>query len=201
MAAVGALFLYVTFVAVGFGWRSWRQYEQTGSAGFHGINGRPGTLEWTAGVAFALAMLLGLFAPALQAFGVVSPVALLQESWVQAVGALLALVGIVATVHAQNDMGESWRVGVDPLESTTLVRHGLFALVRNPIFTAMIAFGAGIALMVPNPLGIAAFVLLVVAIELQVRVVEEPYLLAAHGDAYRSYGQTVGRFVPTLGRL
>ena len=72
-------------------------------------------------------------------------------------------------------MGQSWRIGVDPSETTTLVRHGVFARVRNPIFTAMLIFAAGITLMTPNPLALAAFLVLLVTIELQVRVVEEPY--------------------------
>lgn len=201
MAAIGALVLYLVFVALGFGWRSWHQYRRTGSTGFRGISGRPGTLEWVAGVGFVVAMVLGLFAPALQLLGVVSPIAVLQASWIEALGTLLALVGIAGTLYAQNGMGESWRIGVDTRETTPLVRRGVFAIVRNPIFTAMLVFGFGIALMVPNPLGIAAVILLFVAVELQVRVVEEPYLLVVHGDGYRSYGQTVGRFVPALGRL
>jgi hypothetical protein len=35
------------------------------------------------------------------------------------------------------DMGDSWRIGVDPSETTTLVRTGVFGWVRNPIFTAV----------------------------------------------------------------
>ena len=90
---------------------------------------------------------------------------------------MLALVGIAATVYAQVDMGDSWRIGVDPGERTTLVRSGVFGRVRNPIFTAMLTFGAGIALVTPNLVALVGFVLLVGSIELQVRVVEEPYLL------------------------
>jgi protein-S-isoprenylcysteine O-methyltransferase Ste14 len=46
---------------------------------------------------------------------------------------------------------------------------------------------------------IVGFALLVLTIELQVRVVEEPYLLTVHGDAYRDYLAGVGRFVPGVG--
>ena len=60
----------------------------------------------------------------------------------------------------------------------------------------MMTFGLGIALVTPNPVALVGFVLLVVTIELQVRVVEEPYLLTMHGDAYRDYLASVGRFVP-----
>jgi protein-S-isoprenylcysteine O-methyltransferase Ste14 len=112
---------------------------------------------------------------------------------------VIALIGVFATVYAQLDMGDSWRIGVDPNETTTLVRTGVFGWVRNPIFTAMITFGFGIALVTPNLVAVAGFLLLVATIELQVRVVEEPYLLTAHGDTYRDYLANVGRFVPGVG--
>lgn len=126
---------------------------------------------------------------------------MLQLPWLQGVGTVLALVGIAATVYSQLDMGDSWRIGVDAGETTTLVRHGVFARVRNPIFAAMLAFAAGITLMAPNPLALSAFCVLLGTIELQVRVVEEAYLEGVHGDAYRRYLQTVGRFLPGIGRV
>ena len=44
-------------------------------------------------------------------------------------------------------------------------------------------------------------VLHVVALELQTRLVEEPYLRRVHGAAYEEYARRVGRFVPGVGRL
>jgi protein-S-isoprenylcysteine O-methyltransferase Ste14 len=44
-------------------------------------------------------------------------------------------------------------------------------------------------------------VLTVAAIQMQVRAVEEPYLLRTHGDNYAAYAARVGRFLPGLGRL
>jgi protein-S-isoprenylcysteine O-methyltransferase Ste14 len=43
-------------------------------------------------------------------------------------------------------MGDSWRIGVDPQETTGLVTSGVFTRVRNPIFTAMITGQAGTVL-------------------------------------------------------
>ena len=98
-------------------------------------------------------------------------------------------------------MGTSWRIGVDHEERTDLVTSGPFALVRNPIFAAMIPTGLGLVLMVPSWVAIAGFAGLVLALEIQVRVVEEPYLLQAHGERYAAYASRVGRFVPGVGRL
>ncbi|KKW65313.1 isoprenylcysteine carboxylmethyltransferase family protein [Mycolicibacterium elephantis] len=198
---VVALVLFGVFALLGFGWRSWVQRRRTGSTGFRGISGRIGSVEWLAGVGFVVAMAAAVFAPILQLCGVVAPLPVLDHTWLNVVGVVLAVVGIAGTVYAQLDMGDSWRIGVDASERTTLVRTGVFALVRNPIFTAMLVFGLGIALVTPNLVALVGFAILVVTIELQVRAVEEPYLRSVHGDEYREYTARVGRFVPGLGRF
>jgi len=194
-----ALVLFGVFAALGFGWRSWEQRRRTGSTGFRGVSGRLGSAEWFAGSGFVAAPAVAVLASILQLLDVVAPVAVLHAQWLQISGIVVAIVGIFATVYAQLDMGDSWRIGVDPGETTTLVRTGVFGWVRNPIFTAMITFGFGIALVTPSLVALAGFLLLVATIELQVRIVEEPHLLTVHGDDYRSYLTNVGRFMPGVG--
>lgn len=186
------LSLEIVFVLLAFGLRSWVHYRRTGSAGYRGLSGRVGSVEWFGGVLFAAAIVLGLAAPLLSLRGDTS------VDWVRAAPLVL---GIVGTVHAQLAMGDSWRVGVRVSERTTLVRRGPFKLVRNPIFTWMVVALVGVFVMLPSVVSAAAVVAVVVAIELQVRFVEEPYLLRTHGDDYRSYGARTGRFVPFVGRL
>ncbi len=200
MMPVSALTLYLVFAALGFGWRSWTQHRRTGSTGFRGVSGRPGSLEWWASVGFVGAILAGVAAPLLQLGRILTPIPVLHTPAVQAPGVVAAIAGLAATLYAQHGMGESWRIGVDPGETTTLVSTGVFGWVRNPIFAAMLVFAAGIALMTPNPLALAAFVVLLAAIEVQVRVVEEPYLARIHGRAYTDYRAAVGRFAPGIGR-
>jgi protein-S-isoprenylcysteine O-methyltransferase Ste14 len=194
-----ALVLFAVFALLGFGWRSWKQKRQTGSTGFRGVSGRVGSVEWFAGAGFVVAFAAAVIAPVLQLFGLVTAVGGLDHRWIQILGAVIAAAGIFGTVYAQLDMGDSWRIGVDPTETTTLVRSGVFGWVRNPIFTAMMVFAFGIALITPNIVAIAGFLLIIVTIELQVRVVEEPHLLTVHGDVYRRYRAEVGRFVPGVG--
>ena len=65
----------------------------------------------------------------------------------------------------------------------------------------MMTASIGLALMVPSVVSLASVATLIASLELQTRVVEEPYLLKAHGDAYAGYAARVGRFVPMLGHL
>jgi protein-S-isoprenylcysteine O-methyltransferase Ste14 len=65
----------------------------------------------------------------------------------------------------------------------------------------MAVTGVGLALMVPNLVSLIGAALLHVALQLQVRVVEEPYLREVHGTTYAGYAATTGRFLPGIGRL
>ena len=201
IAADIALVLFAVFGVLGFGWRSWLQYRRTGSTGFRGTSGRIGSTEWIAGVGFVVALMVAVSAAILQRANVIQPIRILTAVWIQVTGIAVAMIGIAATVYAQLEMGDSWRIGVDEQETTTLVHTGVFGRVRNPIYTAMFTFGLGIALVTPNLVACVGFVLLVSTIELQVRSVEEPHLLRTHGAAYRAYTASVGRFIPGIGLI
>ncbi len=195
-----ALVLFAIFGVLGFGWRSWLQYRRTGSTGFRGIRAG-GLVERLAGVGFVVALAVAVSAPILQEAKVVGPLRVLNEVCIQTLGIVVATLGIAATVYAQLEMGDSWRIGVDTTETTTLVHTGMFGRIRNPIYDAMFLFGIGIVLVTPNVVALAGLILLVSTIELQVRRVEEPYLLRTHGDAYRAYAASVGRFIPGVGLI
>lgn len=197
--AVLTLALYGLYAAIAFGLRTLLQWRRTGDGGFRGISGPASSLEWWAGVLFVLAIVTGVLGPVLDLVGL-GPVALLDHRAVALTGAGLAVAGIAATFFAQVQMGSAWRIGVDHDERTELVTSGVFGWVRNPIFTAMLVTGAGLALMVPNAVALVGWVSLVVAVELQVRVVEEPYLRQLHGAPFERYLATVGRFLPWVGR-
>jgi len=200
MAAL-SLALLVLYASLAFGARALVQLRRTGSTGFKGISGSPGSPEWLGGVLFVAAVGLLFAAPVLGLAGGIEPLSALDRPAVHALGLVLYAAGLAGTLVAQGAMGSSWRVGVDASETTDLVTDGPFSVVRNPIFAAMIPAVLGLALLVPNVLSLAGVVLLVVAVELQVRLVEEPYLLRAHGDGYAAYASRVGRFVPGVGRL
>jgi protein-S-isoprenylcysteine O-methyltransferase Ste14 len=196
-----ALGLYATYMALAFGLRTWLQLRRTGESGFKGISGRLGSLEWIAGVLFVVALAVGVAAPVLDVADALEPLDALDSAGVRATGVAIFVVGLVGTLYAQIAMGESWRIGVDVGERTALVTTGPFAIVRNPIFAAMLPASLGLALLVPNVAALAGLGALWLALQIQVRLVEEPYLLRVHGEDYRGYASRVGRFVPRLGRL
>jgi protein-S-isoprenylcysteine O-methyltransferase Ste14 len=200
-AAWVALGLYVAGLLLTFGVRTWVQIRRTGTSGYRGISGRPGSLAWWGGVLFPAAVLLGLLAPVLVLVGATVPWPPLAHGAVAVGGFVVAVAGLVVVLAAQAAMGSSWRIGVDEGERTQLVTGGLFAVLRNPVFTGMGAVALGVALMVPTVVAAAAVACLIAAVQIQVRVVEEPYLRRAHGAAYTGYAARAGRFVPGIGRI
>ena len=198
--AVAALTMFVVWFFVAFVARSIIQKRTTGDSGIRagGLQAAAGSIEWWAGWIFVLALIAGFAAPVAEIAGY-EPIT--TNPWLRGTGAMIACIGIVATFLAQMNMGSEWRIGVDADEQTGLVTSGAYRAVRNPIFTAMIIAAIGLAMMVPSPVSIAAAILLVVAVELQVRFVEEPHLSRLHGDGYRSYASRVGRLVPGVGRM
>jgi protein-S-isoprenylcysteine O-methyltransferase Ste14 len=196
--ALLVLGLYLLGLALAFGGRSVVQWRRTGDTGLRLDAGRAGSAGWWAKLLFLTALVFGL-AGLLAALAGLDPVRLLDHVAVHLGGLVLAAVGVAATLLAQVNMGTSWRIGVDPAERTALVTGGAFALVRNPIFTAMTVTSRGLALMVPNVVSLLATALLIASIEVQVRAVEEPYLANIHPAAYAAYAARVGRFLPGLG--
>jgi protein-S-isoprenylcysteine O-methyltransferase Ste14 len=126
---------------------------------------------------------------------------LVESRAITAAGLVIALAGIGATFAAQLSMGDSWRIGVDDHQRTELVTRGALRLARNPTFSAMAITAVGLAAVVPNVIAVAGLFALIVAIELQVRGVEEPHLRRVHGATHDRYAAHGGRFLPGIGRL
>lgn len=194
-----ALGLFAVWIGAAFVWRSLAQHRATGDAGIRLAAFQPDASwpERCAAGLFAVALVLGLVAPiaAMLGFGPLWH----NDLW-RLAGAGIALIGVGLTFMAQLAMGTEWRIGVDPQEETELVTTGMFAVVRNPIFSAMMIADIGFFAMVPNVFSAIATVALFAGIEIQVRKVEEPYLHKLHGAAYDDYAAKVGRFVPFIGR-
>jgi protein-S-isoprenylcysteine O-methyltransferase Ste14 len=111
------------------------------------------------------------------------------------------LVGLIGTYACQGAMHRSWRIGIDPLERTALVTGGPFRFVRNPIYVFVVVSATSLALAIPSVLALAVPLLAAIGLALQVRWIEEPHLVASHGDEYLRWAARTGRFLPGIGKL
>jgi len=200
MAVTAAVLAGIWFL-VAFALRIAIQVRRHDDTGVRANAGPPLSPGWWARLLFTTSLVAVAVGVILLMLDVLGPVTALDHPAIATAGLLLAVVGIVLTFWAQLAMGASWRIGVDPGERTALVTDGPFAVVRNPIFSTMGLTALGLTLMAPTVVGLAALVAMVVALEIQVRAVEEPYLRSAHGAAFDEYAAHTGRFVPRVSSL
>ncbi|CAM4104154.1 isoprenylcysteine carboxylmethyltransferase family protein [Nocardia ninae] len=160
----------------------------------------PGTTQWWAKVAGIVGFLTLVAAPIADLLGL-QPFSALDRTAVGGAGAGLVVLGTSLTAAAQSAMGTAWRADVNPHAQTTLVTDGPFRWVRNPALTGVVTTFVGLALLTPNPVALAALVIILGSLQVQVRLVEEPYLLRVLGKDYAAYAARTGRFIPWLGRL
>ena len=193
LVLIGVWVVLVSFV------RGAIQHRRTGSSPLR-LRDRPGSSQWWARLVSTVGVVLAIVAPLAELAGL-QPFAPLDEPLVRWSGVVLVGLGIAITIGSQVAMGRSWRADVDPDARTELVTSGPFRLVRNPVFTGSAITVVGLAFVVPNVVSLLMLVAFLTGLEIQVRLVEEPYLLRVHGDAYRAYAARTGRFVPAIGRL
>jgi protein-S-isoprenylcysteine O-methyltransferase Ste14 len=194
------LALVVTWLVVVAAVRGAVHSRRTGTTSIQ-FRDPPGSAQWWSKLISVLAVGLAFAAPLADLAGVLDPIAALDATGVRVAGVALVVAGTVLSVASQLAMGDAWRGDVDPTVSTTLVTDGPFRFVRNPTLAGTLVTGTGLALVTPNVLSLAMLAAMVAAIEIQVRLVEEPYLRTTLGDPYLAYASRTGRFVPGLGRL
>jgi protein-S-isoprenylcysteine O-methyltransferase Ste14 len=194
MSAVACL-AFAVFYGVSFVWRAAVHRRATGQSPRLPRFGA----GWIGYTAVDVSLMLCFAGPLFESVGVLTPLALVSYTAIQAAGIGLYCAGFTVSLMAQRRMGVLWRAGVDPAERTQLIRDGPFGFVRNPFFAGWMGVAIGVTLMAPNVVTIAGLVILVAALEVIVRCVEEPYLLNAHRHEYLRYVEDVGRFCPRFG--
>jgi len=128
-------------------------------------------------------------------YSYVVPIPYLYDIWtLQLIGILLSVFALVWCFIAQLQMNDSWRIGFDQAERTTLVTNGLFKYSRNPIFFGMLVSGFGLFLFFPSALTCITFTMSWISVSVQIRL-EEAYLLSIHGSTYEAYRSSVRRWI------
>jgi len=118
-----------------------------------------------------------------------------QSAIVGWVAAAVAVAALAATFVCWKRMGKSWRMGIDPGETTQLVFTGPWGYVRHPIYALSSLLMIATLAAVPTPLMLATAVLHLLLLQWEARR-EEAHLVTRHGDAYLEYRRRVGRFLP-----
>jgi len=109
----------------------------------------------------------------------------------------LGAAAVLLVLWVMRSIGSNVSPSSAAREGASLVTHGPYRFVRHPLYTVGVLMLLGLALAAQS---LALLIVLAsIALWLPRRVGhEERHLIAAHGDAYRDYIRTTGRFLPRL---
>ncbi len=147
----------------------------------------------TVGLWIALPLIAALTTHHRQGFHIVAPWPIPMTAQWLAVG--VAVIAFIGTLICWRRMGRSWRMGIDPGDTTRLIITGPFAYVRHPIYMLSSVLMLCAVAVAPS---ILMFIVAAVHIGLlnwEARR-EEKYLLKLHGVLYAGYMAHTGRFLP-----
>jgi protein-S-isoprenylcysteine O-methyltransferase Ste14 len=114
-------------------------------------------------------------------------------------GIVLVVGGYACTLWCYAAMGNTWRIGINRKEKTTLVERGPYRLIRHPIYAFQLVMLAGAALLLPTIMSFAVLAIHLICALIKA-VDEENYLKTVHGQAYTDYMARTGRLIPKLFR-
>lgn len=188
-----ALILIILFLVLVVFFRMATQWFRTGDFGLRAASLDAPLIEILPGIVFVLSFASALVLITLGKFGYIAAMTRFPD-FVEWIFFALGLIGIVITVISQHQMGDSWRIGVDQTETTTLKIHGFYARSRNPIYFGILLFWVGLSVTFPHPLLWLCAVVCWCCIEVIVRKIEEPYLQRLHGDQFDTYMKNTNRY-------
>jgi len=108
---------------------------------------------------------------------------------------IICVAFTIFTFVCWRKMGRSWRIGIDPNETLTMVVTGPYKYVRHPIYSLRMAINICAIIMAPTLLVLITAGIDFLLLQIEARR-EEVYMLSKHPDDYAKYKKSVGRFVP-----
>lgn len=113
-------------------------------------------------------------------------------------GIVFLAVGTWLFYRSHADLGANWSISLELRERHQLVTHGVYRLVRHPMYLAYFIYMTGQAMVIPNWLaGPADGVAMLLLFAFRVGR-EERMMLEQFGDDYRQYMATTRRLAPGI---
>lgn len=194
--AMALLAYFALFFLAAFFWPTWRLWRRHGTNALvlprddsaQGVVG-----SWFRATLLAIPVILVLLAAGTPRYAL-GRLVWLESETLRLAGWVILAISLVWVVAAQAQMGASWRIGIDAAAQPPLVRRGLFALSRNPIFLGMRLALLGLFLVLPTGATLTILVLGEALMQIQVRL-EEAHLSDTLGPEYEAYRRVTRRWL------
>src|SRR5471030_395922 len=111
-------------------------------------------------------------------------------------GVICFVIGLWLFYRSHADLGTNWSITLEVREQHRLVTRGVYHRIRHPMYSALVLYSVGQALVIPNwvagPANLSAFAIL---LALRMRA-EERMMADEFGPEYAEYSARTKRLVP-----
>jgi len=111
-------------------------------------------------------------------------------------GVMCFTAGLWLFYRSHADLGTNWSITLEVREQHRLITQGVYYRIRHPMYSALVLYSLGHALVIPNwvagPANLVAFAIL---FTLRVHA-EEQMMSDTFGDEYAAYAARTKRLVP-----
>ena len=113
-------------------------------------------------------------------------------------GAVCLTLGLWLFQLSHADLGANWSITLEVREKHTLVTQGVYRRVRHPMYTALVLYSVGQALVLPNYVAGPSYgVTMALLVALRIGP-EERMMLEEFGKDYQEYMAQTKRLVPGI---
>ena len=111
-------------------------------------------------------------------------------------GATCLVIGLWLFYRSHADLGTNWSITLEVREEHRLITHGVYRRIRHPMYSALVLYAVGQALVIPNWVaGPANLIAMAILLALRLRA-EERMMLEGFGDEYAAYSARTKRLIP-----
>jgi protein-S-isoprenylcysteine O-methyltransferase Ste14 len=113
-------------------------------------------------------------------------------------GVVCLTVGLWLFARSHADLGTNWSITLEVREKHQLVTHGIYRALRHPMYSALLLYSLGQALVVPNWIAGPSYAV-AMSLLLAFRLgPEERMMLERFGSDYEAYRVRTKRLVPGI---
>ena len=111
-------------------------------------------------------------------------------------GTVCLTLGLWLFQLSHANLGANWSITLEVREKHTLVTQGVYRRVRHPMYTALLLYSVGQALVLPNyVVGLSSLVTMALLVALRIGP-EERMMLEEFGKDYQEYMAVTKRLIP-----
>jgi len=115
-----------------------------------------------------------------------------------AAGVVCYALGLALFYRSHADLGTNWSVTLQLRNNHRLITRGVYRYIRHPMYSALLVYAAGQALVVPNWLAGPSYLISLAILCVRRVALEEAMMLDTFGDEYTAYTTTTSRFIPGI---